>query len=484
MAKKFILIIFIALLIFSAIYALWDKRDVTTSSDRAYQAYAAGTEKWKNAYLKDAIPEFERAVKIDTNFAMAYAHLAELYSKYDRKEEAVVLIAKAMTLLPLVTEREQLMIKITETTININLENQEKLIDEYIAKFPDDIFANHFNATRYMIKKDFDNAITEYEKIIDRDPAEASAYNMLGYLNYYVRNYDDALSYLKKYSILAKKEANPHDSYGEILMNLGRYDEAIKEFKTANKIKPDLDFVLYHLGAAYREIGRYRDAIGYIERAKDYNDSRPHQLNYDIEIAYIYFLAEKTDIALEIFKDVINEKPDKYKAICIEGIIFAHIKDFNRAKNNLRILDSLKTIWQDCPTTYKATLAELDLLIAVTEAAIAFYKEDYPTAIEKYQYLVEQTPPPHMLVFRYLLGRSYNKAGEPEKAEKELLANLEDNPNHAFTLFELSQIYKNNEDKENCKQYLLKYLSVMSGADENVENILTARAQLDSLIEM
>ncbi|MCD6163323.1 MAG: tetratricopeptide repeat protein [candidate division Zixibacteria bacterium] len=484
MAKRFILIIFIALLIFSAIYALWDKKDVTTSSDLAYQVYIAGTEKWKNAYLRDAIPEFERAVKIDTNFAMSYAHLAELYNYIDRKEEAGEMMAKAMTLLPLVTEREQLLIKITDATINTNLENQEKLIDEYVEKFPDDIFANHFEAKKFMLEKDFDNAINEYEKIIDRDPAEASAYNMLGYLNYYVRNYDNAMSYLKKYSILAKKEANPHDSYGEILMNLGRYDEAIREFETANRIKPDLDFVLYHLGAVHREIGRYRDAIGYIERAKEHNDSRPRQLNYDIEIAYNYFLAGKTEIALEILKDVLKEKPDRCKALSIEGIVFAHNKDFDSAAYNVKKLDSLKTALKDSPTAYSATLTELDLQIASLQAAIAFYKEDYRVAIEKYQYLVEQTLPPHMLVFRYLLGRSYNKAGEPEKAIKELLANLEDNPNHAFTLFELSQIYKNKEDNENYKQYLLKYLSVMSGADESVKSVITARAQLDSLVEM
>jgi len=127
-----------------------------------------------------------------------------------------------------------------------------------------------YKASHFMEDHDFENAIIEYEQIIKDEPDFALAYNMLGYLNYYVRNFDEALLNIKKYSIVAGKQANPHDSYGEILMYLGRYDDAIKEFETANRIKPDLDFVLGHLGHVNREIGRYRDAIGYFERAKEF----------------------------------------------------------------------------------------------------------------------------------------------------------------------------------------------------------------------
>jgi len=96
MAKKIILVIFIGLLIFSVIYALSGKKKYTTSSDQAYHTFLAGEELMKKLYYTDAIPEFEKAVKIDTNFAMAYAMLAELYNMHDRKDDAQESIQKAV----------------------------------------------------------------------------------------------------------------------------------------------------------------------------------------------------------------------------------------------------------------------------------------------------------------------------------------------------------------------------------------------------
>jgi tetratricopeptide (TPR) repeat protein len=88
MAKKLILVLFLALVIFSVIYALRDKREFTTSSEKAYQAFQAGETLRKKLYYREAIPEFEKAVKIDTNFAIAYSRLAELYNDFDEAEKA------------------------------------------------------------------------------------------------------------------------------------------------------------------------------------------------------------------------------------------------------------------------------------------------------------------------------------------------------------------------------------------------------------
>jgi len=483
MAKKIILVIFIGLLIFSVIYALSGKKKYTTSSDQAYHTFLAGEELMKKLYYTDAIPEFEKAVKIDTNFAMAYAMLAELYNMHDRKDDAQESIQKAVSLMPLVTEKEQLLISISQGKILKDTELSKKGHDELILKYPNSLEAHMYKASHFMEDHDFENAIIEYEQIIKDEPDFALAYNMLGYLNYYVRNFDEALLNIKKYSIVAGKQANPHDSYGEILMYLGRYDDAIKEFETANRIKPDLDFVLGHLGHVNREIGRYRDAIGYFERAKEFARNEGYAARAEEQIAYTRYIHEEKKQALELFDNLYKEHSDWYSVVAYRGIVAAGLEKYDIADSCIDDLNKMleKADSSEASQNYKN---EIIIYRKALLGKIALMKEDYNEAINVYKDIIELVSLPNLIMMKALLGKSYMYAGELNLAEEVLLTNLDDNPNHPYTLFMLSKVYREMGSTEKQKQTLLTYLSVMSGADEDIREVVEARQQLDSLIEM
>jgi len=483
MAKKVIVIIFIALVIFSAIYALWDKREVTTSSDQAYQAYKIGEATNKKLYYNEAIPHFERAISIDTNFAAAYASLGTLYFETGRQEEAKQMFEKAMSKFALITEREQILITIGQFNINKNRPAAEEAIDEYIEKYPDDFYGLRFLAEKEQRDGNFDGAISAYEKLIDMDPGDALAYNMLGYLNYYNRNFEDAISYIKKYSMIASQEANPHDSYGEILMYIGQYDEAIKEFETADKIKNDLDFVLSHLGSVHRELGRYRDAIGYFERAKEFARSEAYEARAEEQIAYSLYRTGDNDQALKLINDLHSKHSEWYSVVAYWGIINAGSGNIEIAYSAIDELNEMldKADSSGSSEEYKNTII---IYRESVRGKIGLVEKDYNKAIEAYSQIIELSQLPGLMMFRYLLGEAYYQAGELEKARNILLTNLADNPNHPFSLFTLSQIYKGTGATDKQEQALLTYLSVMSGADDSVEDVRTARQQLDSLTEL
>lgn len=483
MAKKAILLIFIVLVIFSAIYALWDKKEVTTSSDQAYHAFKTGESLWKKLYYKDAIPEFEKAIKIDTNFAMAYSCLAELYKSHDRQDDAKIMIEKAVSLFPLITEREQLLIKTMEASISGNHDSLAKSRQNFIDNYPDDLYAYMFSAEQYKQKQDIDSAIKEYKKMIDKDPGYALAYNMLGYLYYWNRNFDNALIYIKQYSMLAEKEANPHDSYGEILMYLGRYDEAIKEFETANKIKPDLVFVLNHLGLVHSKIGRYRDAVGYYERAKDNVVGKNRVTMIDEQIAFVYYLAGKSKKAIEILDEIEKEGPCCYSVMGLRCYILANSDEIEKAEANLEIVKS--HIAEKYKNSDDANAKEnADRYITILKSEIALEKGMYDEAISGFQTVINSIHLPDQLDHKLQLGKAYLYKGDLDRAEEILLSNLEDNPNHPLSLFYLARVNSKKGDTAKQMKSLQRYLSVMSGADDDAANVITARAQLDSLTAM
>jgi tetratricopeptide (TPR) repeat protein len=484
MAKKMILIVFIALVIFSAIYALWDNRQYTTSSDKAYQVYMEGETLKKKLYYNDALPEFEKAVKIDSNFAMAYCMLAELQFDFGDTTKAREYIDKAISLFPKITEKEKLYIQITKGTLFDGNKSPEryKYIDEYIKKYPDDPWTHRFHAERFIRERDYESAITEYEKIIDNDPSDALAYNMLGYLNYWAGHFDEALNNIRKYSITASKEANPHDSFGEILMYIGRYDEAIKEFEAANRIKPDLDFVLGHLGKVNREIGKYRDAIGYFERAKEFARSDNYASMEEEEIAYTLYLAGEKEQALKVISALHDQYPDWFRIVTFRGIIAAGNNKLDIAYESLA---ELSAMLEKADTLDASRNSKDNILVnqSILAGNIAFVEKDYEKAITNYKKSLEMAHRPGIVLVRFLLGRAYLEAGQLDLAEQTFEENLKDNPNHPFTLDSMAKLYKAKGDVDKEKQMLLMFLSVMSGADDDIKQVNEAREELDRLSE-
>src|SRR5579863_285621 len=82
----------------------------TTPSLEALQAYTLGFEKRQREGDLASIPFFERAIQLDPNFALAYAHLGVVYSNNEQWGLAEEYEKKALALSDRVSERERLYI--------------------------------------------------------------------------------------------------------------------------------------------------------------------------------------------------------------------------------------------------------------------------------------------------------------------------------------------------------------------------------------
>ncbi len=88
-------------------------------------------------------------------------------------------------------------------------------------------------------KGDYESAIREFRQILERKPNDPYTLTSIGISYYFLKNYSDAISYLK-----ASKEANPRmiDTYVYLGMSYeqqGKYKEAIREYDECIALRPE-----------------------------------------------------------------------------------------------------------------------------------------------------------------------------------------------------------------------------------------------------
>ena len=476
MYRKVILILFIILLGFSLIYALIDKRTVTTSSEKAYKAYIRGEESSRKLYFKESLKEYELAIKYDPEFAMAYSQAARYYKMWDRESDYENAKAKAIQYLPKVREKEQIQINLNFAAYDGDRLQNEKYAQELVAKFPESIEALVLVGNKAFAERNWPKCIKTFAEISEKNPDYALAYNMLGYAYYYNGDYDKALAYIDKYSTIAVDQANPHDSHGEILYFLGQYDKALTQFRIADSIKADLYFVLEHIGNTYRRKGMYRDAIGAFLKGGETTEGKRMKNAFNMNIAGCYVEQNQGEMAASICREIISSEPSNINAHCILGTVYADKGDIIAASQELQICQNLADSLRQ--HMVEKEMVSLDVTLDIIKACISRSEKDYKAVVGHMKRFIDQFPIPNKFEYAYLMARAFNEAGMYDSTVVFTNDVLKHNPNLGLALFQLATAYKALGQAEAQRQTLLRCLEVYKDADESFEVPIKAREEL------
>ncbi len=484
MYRRVVLIVFGVLVTFSVIYALMDRKKVTTSSDEAYRAYLKGEELTHKLYTKEALQEFEKAVKLDSEFAMAYARMAWLYKEFGRKDEYLVAKEKALSLLDDIKEIENIRIQIGFAEADGKWDKAEKYISMLMEKFPESLEAHNTLAHRLWRRDQIDSSITEFWKVLDIDPGNAPAYNMLGYLYYFRGEYDKAIEYINEYSTMARDQANPHDSHGEILLWLGRYDEALRQFQIADSIKPDLFFVIGHMGQVYMAKGMFRDAIGALLRAGELATGESGRIDNELRLADCYLFSGRPDDAIGVLEEAVARSPESKSLHALLGRIYALEGRVEEAFVELGTLKGITTEYIKNRAPDDTTTAKMPIDQRRVEAQIAVAKGEYDKAIALYKEALPEIRLPSRQYYAHLLADTYVMAGMPDRAISVLMESLKDNPNYPLSLITLAEAYKAMGQAKAQREALNRLLAILKDADEEIPTVQEALAEIKRIDEV
>src|SRR5262245_30478039 len=221
------------------------KIPITTSSQEAKAEFLQGRDMVDKLQITDSVAHFQKAVELDSNFAMAELSLA---GSAPTAKEFFEHLRRAVNLADKASNGEKLLILATEAGANALPRTQKEHLDALVAAYPNDERAQFALGGWYVGQQDYPKAIEHYKKATELDGNYSSAFNLLGYAYRQNVDYANAEKAFQKYVELIPKDPNPYDSYAELLMKMGRFEDSIAQYRKALEIDPN--FVNAHMGIA------------------------------------------------------------------------------------------------------------------------------------------------------------------------------------------------------------------------------------------
>src|SRR6202158_5953186 len=148
----------------------------TTSSLDALKALSMGDAKHNMGDELGAVPNYQHAIEIDPNFAMAYARLGTVYLNLQQTELSEQKRQKAFELRDRASEREKLYIMSHYYADSGQLDKGITVLELYRQTYPRDPVSFNNLANIYNQLGQFDNALENAKRAVELDPDMVSGY--------------------------------------------------------------------------------------------------------------------------------------------------------------------------------------------------------------------------------------------------------------------------------------------------------------------
>ncbi|WP_164981262.1 protein kinase domain-containing protein [Silvibacterium dinghuense] len=152
-------------------------KPATTASADAFRAYSAGERELAHANFAQSIRQYQRALELDPQFAMAYARMGVAQVAIGSPSEGDTAIAHAFTLSSGVSEREQLYIRIQDS-LNVTGDLPEAIdaLRLYAQNYPQEPLAPTDLSGAYLTLGKYQEAYEQAQKAIAMNPQKGSGY--------------------------------------------------------------------------------------------------------------------------------------------------------------------------------------------------------------------------------------------------------------------------------------------------------------------
>ena len=185
----------------------------------------------------------------------------------------------------------------------------------------------------YIELNEYEQAIKDFNKVIELNPNYAEAYYGRGYAYAELNEYERAIKDYDKAIALNPDDAKAYNNRGYAYANLNEHERAIEDFSEAIALNPNFAEAYINRGNAYAKLNEHERAI------EDYG--KAIELNPNYAAAYInrgvaYAKLNEHERALEDFSKAIALNPAFAEAYSNRGIAYSEIRRYEGSARDLK----------------------------------------------------------------------------------------------------------------------------------------------------
>jgi DNA-binding winged helix-turn-helix (wHTH) protein len=244
--------------------------EATTPSLEALKAYSGAWHVSFSTGLAASVPLLQRAIEIDPDFAMAYAVLGSTYGSIGESALAAQSMTKAYELRSRASDHERFYITLSYDLLATgNLERAQQTGELWAQTYPRDAAPHGFLAWINQLLGNYQRAMEEGKRAVDRDLDFTFGYNNLAWSYVFLNHLDEAKSTLQRAS--DRKLETPDLLIIEYYIAFLRNDKPGMEHAAfLGKEKPGTaDWISHEQALVLAYSGHLREAIRMSERATD-----------------------------------------------------------------------------------------------------------------------------------------------------------------------------------------------------------------------
>jgi tetratricopeptide (TPR) repeat protein len=365
-----------------------------------------------------AVDSYKSAMKADPSATFIAEELSDLYIQSGKLREAV-------------TEAED---SLKQNPDNLNA---RRILARIYTRMIGDAQQNKIDEG--MVKK----AIEQFEKITEKDPADADSWLMLGRLEKISQNSIEAEKAYKKALELDPNNEEAMTGLAMVYADLGNTEGATELLKKSAEKNPN-PRSLATLAGAYKQMKEYSLAAETMKRALDQSPGNP---DLERELAEDLLLSDQLDEALKIYQDLVTDDPKDTQSLLRISQIYRQKHDYAKAHeasdkakeldpdnlelkyNDVNLLESegkipeaittLKAILNDTSKkTYAASEKANRILLLERLGFLYRQNEQFPQAVENFRQIGELDPDAASKAEAQVID-TYRAAHDFTKAEQE-----------------------------------------------------------------
>ncbi len=298
-------------------------------------AYISNLKQEKISVLNEAKGFLEQALRIDSQFASAYAYRGRISLFLEDYKAAINDFSKTISLAPdcarAYAERSLAYEKVSEPEKSAgDLQTAVKIKPDLASRFLQ-------NAKDFVGAKNLD-ALHEITLCLKLNPDLAEAYSVKGHAELNLGDFDSALADCNK-SIELKKSPEAYKQRARVYFSLRKYTEAIEDFSKAIKFEPDNSLIFEERARCYFDKKDYENAKNDLLKVIDLDPAKKSELELQMALIECYY-------QLKDYQSVVNHLPGEIDPTVLNRIgsdcllkradAYFHLGDWTRAARDLK----------------------------------------------------------------------------------------------------------------------------------------------------